>query len=580
MSRLFSQTLRETPADSEVTSHKLLLRAGYIRQLGAGIFSYLPLARRSLTKIENIMRQEIDAIGGQEITMPVVQPADIWQETGRWYKIGDEMGRFLDKNKHQMVLAMTHEEVIADLIRKEVRSYRQLPQLLYHIQTKWRDDPRPRAGLIRAREFTMKDSYSLDADWNGLDAQYDAHYHAYVNVFNRCQLPVITIQSDTGFMGGQVAHEFMYLTPIGEDTIIMCNLCGYSANRQIAQSKKAVLSDEPPLQLQKVATPGTKTIDDLANFLTLPTHKTAKAVFLVATYLQGKSKIDQFVFAVVRGDMEANETKLANALGAIELRPATTEEIIGAGAVPGYASPIGLRNVFTVVDDLIPASTNLVSGANEDGFHYVNVNFGRDYSADRIADITSVKEGDLCAKCGNPLNAVRGVEVGNIFKLGTHFSESMGCNFLDSQGHSHPVVMGSYGIGSGRLLACIAEQHHDEHGLLWPITIAPFQIHLVSLLSKESSTPHGETSQADLLYQELENAGMECLYDDRSESPGVKFNDADLIGNPIRLTVSEKSLRNGGVEFKLRGKDEKQIITRDNLVPKLRQVIGDLESVR
>jgi prolyl-tRNA synthetase len=580
MSRLFSQTIRETPTDSEVTSHKLLLRAGYIRQLGAGIFSYLPLARRSLTKIENIMRQEIDAIGGQEITMPVVQPADIWQETGRWYKIGDEMGRFTDKNNHQMVLAMTHEEVIADLIRKEVRSYRQLPQLLYHIQTKWRDDPRPRAGLIRAREFTMKDSYSLDADWNGLNAQYEAHYHAYEIIFKRCHLPVIAIQSDTGFMGGQVAHEFMYLTPIGEDTIIICNQCGYSANKQIAQSKKTVHSDEPFLQLQKVATPDTKTIEDLANFLALPTHKTAKAVFLIATLLQDKSKIDRFVFAVVRGDMEVNETKLANALSAIDLRPATNDEIRIVGAIPGYASPIGLRNVLTIVDDLIPASTNLVSGANEDGFHYLNVNFGRDYTADRIADITSVKAGDLCAKCGYTLNAVRGVEVGNIFKLGTHFSESMGCNFLDSQGLSHPVVMGSYGIGSGRLLACIAEQHHDEQGLVWPITIAPFQIHLVSLLSKESSTPHVDASQADLLYMELENAGLECLYDDRSESPGVKFNDADLIGNPIRLTISERSLKNGGVEIKLRGKEGKQIITRDNILPTMREVIKDLESVR
>ncbi len=397
MSQLFSQTIRETPSEADVSSHQLLLRAGFIRQLAAGIFSYLPLAKRSLTKIENIMRQEINAIGGQEITMPVVHPAELWQESGRWYKIGNEMGRFKDKNEIEMVLSMTHEEVIADLVRKEIRSYRQLPMLLYHIQTKWRDDPRPRAGLIRAREFTMKDSYSLDADWEGLNTQYDAHFHAYENIFRRCGLPTRAVQSDTGIMGGSIAHEFMYLTPIGEDTLLICDNCGFSANKQIARRRKQPINDEAVKPIQKVATPNSKTIDDLSNYLSIPTYKTAKAVFVIARIPKGKETIERFVIAIVRGDMDMNETKLANTINASELRPALESEIRAVGAIPGYASPVGLSNTFITVDDLIPMSPNLVSGANIEGFHFLNVNYGRDYKADIIADITSAKDGDMCA---------------------------------------------------------------------------------------------------------------------------------------------------------------------------------------
>jgi prolyl-tRNA synthetase len=364
MSLLFSQTIREIPSEADVSSHQLLLRAGFIRQLAAGIFSYLPLAKRTLTNIENIMRQEINAIGGQEITMPVVHPAELWQESGRWYKIGNEMGRFKDKNEHEMVLSMTHEEVIADLVRKEIRSYRQLPMLLYHIQTKWRDDPRPRAGLIRAREFTMKDSYSLDADWEGLDTQYNAHFRAYENIFRRCGLPTRAVLSDTGIMGGSIAHEFMYLNPIGEDTLLICDHCGFSANKQIARSLKQPINDEGVKPIQKVATPNSKTIEDLSNYLSIPANKTAKAVFVIARIPNGKETLERFVIATVRGDMDVNETKLANSINASEIRPALESEIRAVGAIPGYASPVGLDNVFIIVDDLIPMSSNLVSGAN------------------------------------------------------------------------------------------------------------------------------------------------------------------------------------------------------------------------
>jgi prolyl-tRNA synthetase len=458
MSTLFSKTIRETPSDAEIASHRLLLRAGFIRQLGAGIFTYLPLAKRSLSKIENIIRQEINAIGGQEIMMPAVHPAEIWQQTGRWYQIGSEMGRFKDKNDHDMVLSMTHEEVIGSLVREEIHSYRQLPQLLYHIQTKWRDDPRPRAGLIRAREFTMKDSYSLDVDQVGLDMQYDAHFHAYQNIFHRCSLPVTAVKSDTGMMGGKTAHEFMYLNPAGEDTLIICSHCGYSSNRQIAVSRKHPGVEETELPIERIATPGCKTIDELANYLSIPTSKTAKAVFMVATSVQNTTRTEKFIFVIVRGDMEVNETKLATILHAVDLRPAFEPEIRAAGAVPGYASPVGLSNVMVIVDDIVPHSPNMVSGANIDGFHLRNVNFGRDYQADIIADITTVKDGDECIECGQPLHSVRGIEVGNIFKLGTWISEAMDCYYLDRDGKSVPIVMGSYGIGIGRLLACVLQK--------------------------------------------------------------------------------------------------------------------------
>ncbi len=556
MSSLFGQTLREAPSEATIASHQLLLRAGFIRQLAVGIFTYLPLARRSLSKIENIMREEIDRIGGQEMTMPVVHPADLWKETQRWYEIGPEMGRLRDRSGRDMVLAMTHEEVIGDLARRDIRSYRQLPLLLYHIQTKWRDDPRPRAGLIRVREFTMLDSYSLDHDWEGLDAQYRAHYQAYFDIFHRCGLPVIAVKSDVGMMGGSMAHEFMYLTPVGEDTVILCDHCGYAANRQIARFKKRAWPDEKPRPREKVPTPGVTTIEELAAFLGVPASRTAKAVFMMATLTEGEADVDRFVFALVRGDMDLNETKLANAVKAKALRPAQEEEIRAVGAEPGYGSPVGLKGVLVVVDDVIPESPNLVAGANEEGYHLRNVNYGRDFQADLVCDIAAANEGHTCIHCGQEMRAPRGVEVGNIFKLGVRYSEAMGASFLDKDGQSRPILMGSYGIGTGRLLACVAEAHHDADGLVWPISVAPYHVHIVALHSERAEAQ----DTAERLYGHLRAAGVEVLFDDREESPGVKFVDADLIGVPLRLTASERSLGQGGVELKRRDRSEHTIV--------------------
>ncbi len=560
MSRLFSQTWRETPTEIEVESHRLLLRTGFIRQLAAGIFSYLPLAKRSLNKIERIMKEEIDGIGGQEVEMPVVHPADLWKETGRWYSIGSELGRFKDKTGRDMALAMTHEEVVSDLTRKEIRSYRQLPQLIYHIQTKWRDDPRPRAGLIRGREFTMLDSYSLDADEEGLDKQYRAHYDAYFRIFGRCGVPTIAVGSDVGMMGGSLAHEYMYLTPIGEDTLVLCDPCGYAANRQIARFRKPTVEKEEQKAIERVATPGVTTIARLATFLAADAARTAKAVFMVATINEGEKEIQKTVFAVVRGDMAVNETKLANAVKASELRPAREDEIRAIGAEPGYGSPVGVHDALVVVDDLVAESPNLVAGANDVGYHLLNVNYGRDYQADIVADLALAQEGDKCVECGEPLRLVNGVEVGNIFKLGTRYSADMGCTYLDRDGESRLVVMGSYGIGTTRLLACVAEEHHDERGLTWPISVAPYEVHLVSLAG-EGTQGDEVRKAAGTLYAALQAANIEVLYDDRDATPGVKFNDADLIGLPLRVTVSARSLRNGGVEVKRRKNDKLDIVS-------------------
>jgi len=566
MTRLFSNTSREAPSEAQVTSHQLLLRAGFIRQHAAGIFSALPLGFRALTKIENIVREEMDAIGGQEIKMPVVNPAELWRETGRWDSVGAELTRFKDRTDRDMVLAMTHEEAMTDLVRQEIQSYRQLPALVYHVQTKWRDDPRPRAGLIRVREFTMKDSYSLDADEAGLDQQYRAHYQAYFNIFHRCGLEPIAVGSDTGMMGGTMAHEFMALTPIGEDTLLLCDACGYAANRQVANFRKPAASQEPPSPITRVATPGITTIEALAEFLDIPGAKTAKAVFLVASVATGDADVDTFVFAVVRGDCAVNETKLANAVHAKDLRPATEAEIHAIGAEPGYGSPIGVHDCIVIVDDAVAASPNLVAGANEVGYHLVNVNVNRDFTPDRVADIAAAGDGDACPGCGHPMRAERGVEVGNIFKLGTRYSSAMGATYADENGKEHPVVMGSYGIGIGRALACVAETHNDHFGLIWPISVAPYHVHLVALGPEASEA----RVVADQLHEDLVAAGIEVLYDDRDRSPGIKFNDADLIGLPLRITVARRGLAKGAVEFKLRRKKERDFVPLSEAIPEIR----------
>jgi prolyl-tRNA synthetase len=508
--------------------------------------------------------------------MPVVHPAELWKKTQRWFQVGPEMARFQDRAQRDMVLGMTHEEVIADLVRQEIRSYRQLPCLLYQLQTKFRDEPRARGGLIRVREFTMKDSYSLDADWEGLDVQYRAHYQAYFNIFHRCHLPVITVQSDVGMMGGQMAHEYMYLNPIGEDTLVLCDACGYAANRQVAQVRLPTPEAETLLPLEKVPTPGMSTIDDLAAFLQIPTSRTAKAVFFVATVTTEHSGETQqrFVFAVVRGDMEINETKLANALAARDLRPAHDEEIRAIGAEPGYASPIGLdlHDVLLIVDPRVSLSPNLVAGANEPGYHLLHTNYGRDYTAPLVTDIVAARDGDLCQQCGATVHTSRGVEVGNIFKLGTLYTEALGGYYLDRDGTEKPVVMGCYGIGSGRLLACIIEEHHDDKGIRFPISVAPYHVYCVAMAQQRPEV----AEIAERLYHEAWRHGIEVLLDDRDATPGVKFNDADLIGLPLRLTLGPRSLQAGGTELKYRGSDETQMVPLDQVVATLRAEVNRL----
>jgi prolyl-tRNA synthetase len=571
MSQVFSRTLREVPAGAESLGYGYLVRAGFIQQLGAGIFSLLPFGLRSIRKIENIIRDEMDKIGGQEIQMPVVNPADIWKETGRYYSIDKEMSRFEDRVGRDMVLAMTHEECVTDIARFEIDSYKRLPQLVYQLQTKWRDDPRPRAGLIRVREFTMKDSYSFDRDHEGLVKQYKAHYSAYFRIFDRCALPTIAVGSDSGMMGGKVAHEYMYLSPVGEDTIITCSHCGYTANRQVAVFEKSCHADQQ-LPVEEVLTPNCASIEDLANFLSIPTKKTAKALFMMGTFVDDTSgeETQKLIIGVIRGDMEIEENKLQNAVKANALRPAHIEEIKAAKMEPGFGSPIGCaEGTIVVVDDSVANSSNLVAGANKVDYHLLNTNFGRDYTGE-VADIASASAGYACATCGHPLQQSKGIEVGNIFQLGTRYSESMGCMYQDEAGVRKPVVMGSYGIGVGRLLACLAEEYHDDGGLQLPITTAPYQVHLVSLVK--------DTEIAEEIYKNLEAENIEVIFDDRKESAGVKFADADLIGIPIRLTLGNRSLKEGKVEVKLRAKpDESLSFPLESLVSDVKELIVSME---
>ena len=574
MSNLFFQTQREVPADAEVISHQLLLRAGLVHQIAAGLWDYLPLGMRVKQKIEQILREEMNALGAQEVVLPVVHPAELWQRSGRWYKIGSDMARFKDRADRDMVLAMTHEEIMAELAAQVVNSYRQLPFNLYQIQTKFRDEPRPRAGLIRTREFTMKDAYSFDRDMAGLDENYKLYYQAYFNVFRRAGIEPVAVESDVGIMGGSMAHEFMALTPIGEDTLLLCDQCGYKANRQVATYTKPELVQSEVAAIEEVHTPGVDTIASLAEFLGIDERETAKAIFVVAEVdVDGESQ-EQFVFAVVRGDMELNETKLTNAVKARRLRPAHVDEITAIGAAAGYGSPVGIDRdkVLLVVDELVVESPNLVAGANKTDTHLRNVNYGRDYEADIVTDLVAVDDGFACPDCGAPLRSVRGVEVGNIFKLGTDFSVALGANFLDENGTSHPIVMGSYGIGSDRLISAVIEEHHDEYGIKWPVTIAPYQVVIVGLGTAKQPEVVEATEQ---IYADLQTAGIETLYDDRDERAGVKFNDADLLGIPLRLTVGGRGIKSGQLELKLRRDGSAHDVPLDDVVGTLQRIIAD-----
>ncbi len=548
LSHLFFTSLRDDPSDADMASHRLLVRAGYVRQLGSGIYSLLPLGFRVSKRVEQVIREEMDRIGSQELEMPVVHPADIWKASGRYDAIGPELTRFKDRAGREMVLAMTHEEVVGLLLADVIRSYRQLPVMLYHFQTKWRDEPRARGGLLRVREFVMKDAYSCDLDQAGLDASYEAQKGAYIRIFERLGLDTKIVASDVGIMGGSQAHEFMVLNPAGEDVLVLCDACGYAANRQVARTPRAEPAAEEALPREEVATPGTTTIASLAAFLAIGEDRTAKAAFFVA----GDGRL---VTAIVRGDHEVNETKLANAAGATTgLRPATVEEIKAAGMEPGYGSPIGAHDTVVVVDELVARSPNLVAGANREGYHFRNVNVGRDFTADVTADITNAQEGDPCPVCGSPVRLENGIEVGNIFKLGTKFTDAAGATYLGEDGREHPIVMGSYGIGVGRNVACIVEAHHDDKGIIWPEEVAPYAAHLVAIGANRDPQV---AEVAERLHQLSLDAGREILYDDRDESPGVKFTDAELLGMPWILTVSPRSIAAGGVEVTERATGER-----------------------
>lgn len=552
LTQYLHHTLREAPTEADTEGHALLLRGGYVRQVGAGLFGFTPLGLRVKLRIERILREEMDALGALEMSLPLVQPAELWRESGRWDEIGDEMARFTDRAGRDVCLAMTHEEAATQLVRGMVQSYRQLPVALYQLQTKFRDEPRSRGGLLRVREFTMKDAYSFHASEEDLDDFYQRMHAAYLRVFERCGLEVVAVESDMGMMGGSGAHEFMALLPVGEDTIILCDACGYKANRQVARTRKPELLADEATPLEEVATPGAATIEQLAAYLGVPASATAKAVFLTGTFVGGEERL---VFAIVRGDTDLNETKLANAIGSTHLRAATEDEIRSVGAEPGYASPVGIRreSVTVVVDELVARAAGLMAGANRVGYHLRGVAHGRDYQSDLVTDLAAAESGDACSVCGESVRAERGVEVGNIFKLGTRYSQSMNAHFVDEHGERRPFVMGSYGIGPGRVLACIAQVHRDENGPVWPEQVAPFDVEVVSLASSKAPEVAGV---AEGLYDSLSADGLAVLIDDREERPGVKFADADLIGAPWRVTVGQRALEDGLVEVKRRSGDE------------------------
>ena len=552
-SKLFGKTLREAPAEAESTSHQLLLRAGMVAQEAAGIYSYLPLGWRVLRKIESIVRDEMDKAGGQEVMLPVLQPLEFWQQSGRDIAFGKILFTLTDRKEHALALGPTHEEVVADLARRYVQSYRDLPARPYQIQTKLRDELRPRAGLLRVREFIMKDLYSLDADEAGLHESYLKVCQAYKNIYARLSLPALMIEADSGAIGGKDSHEFMVLTEDGEDEVIRCSSCDYAANAEKAQFTKTGTSAGSLLPLEEIATPATKTIEEVADFLGVPSSQTLKAVFYFSD--------GEFVFVVVRGDLEVNETKLRNALKSSDLRLATEAEVDAAGIVAGFASPIGIKGIKVVADDSITLGSNFVVGANKPGYHFRNANYPRDFQVDLTTDIALARAGYTCSKCHGKLSLSRGIEVGHVFKLGTFISERFGASFLDSDGKSRPIVMGSYGIGLGRLLAAIVEQSHDDKGIIWPLSVAPYQVYLCPLSLDKSAI----LRTAESTYQELQGKGIEVLFDDRDDSPGIKFNDADLLGIPLRLTLSPRTLQSQSVEAKWRKEKETQLLPLDNL---------------
>jgi prolyl-tRNA synthetase len=561
LSRLFGKTQREIPAEADTVSHQLLLRAGMIRQLAAGVYSYLPLAWRVIGKIESIVRDEMNKAGGQELSMPVLQPIELWQKTGRDLTFGKGLFTLYDRKERQLALGPTHKEVITELVSCNVQSYRDLPLLLYQIQTKFRDEPRPRGGLIRVREFTMKDLYSFDADEYGLGQSYGKMLDAYHNIYKRCNLPAILIEADSGAIGGKDSHEFMVIAESGEDEIIYCNGCEYAANAEKAESIKDRADSGQPLPVEEVATPGYYTIEEVSTFLGVPRSQTLKAVFYV---VDGK-----LIFVVIRGDIEVNEVKLKNILHCTELRMAGEDEVISAGIVAGSASPIGLKNIRIIADESVTSGTNFVAGANKPDTHLKNVNYERDFKADIIADISLACSGEGCPRCGGKLFATQGIEVGHIFKLGTLLSEKLGAHYIDASGISHPITMGCYGIGIGRLMAATIELNHDNKGIIWPMSVAPYQVYLCPLYLENPDV----LKTAESMYTELEKQGLEVLFDDRIESPGIKFNDADLLGIPVRATISPRTLEKDSVELKLRSENKTELVPLGEAANKIKELV-------
>ncbi len=555
LSKMHIKTLREVPNEAEIASHILLLRTGMIRKLVSGVYGFMPLGWRSIRKIEDIIRQEMDGKGAQEIHMSALQPAELWQESGRWFAYGPEMWRVKDRNQREFCLGPTHEEVFTDIIRNDVTSHRQLPMNLYQIQTKYRDEARPRFGLMRSREFIMKDAYSFDKDYEGLDKSYNEMYEAYERVFTRCGLKFRPVEADTGAIGGSGSHEFTALSEVGESEIAYCDSCEMAATVERAACVDAAADgdDVAMLEMEEVYTPGTKTIEEVANFLGLPQEKTIKALLFVTYDEEGKQ--NGYVAAFIRGDRELNMVKLVNALNipehSIEF---ADEEKMGAvtGAVGGFTGPVGLHDCKIVVDSELVGLKNLAAGACKADYHIKNVNYGRDYKGDIVCDLKTLKVGDACPVCGAPIKHARGIEVGQVFKLGTKYSAAMNATYKDENQKDQLIVMGCYGIGVTRTLSAVVEQHHDEDGIIWPVSVAPYHaiISLVNIKDEE------QVAAAERIYEELQRAGVEVLLDDRNERPGVKFKDADLLGIPVRITVGKRAPE-GVVEYKLRREAEK-----------------------
>ena len=538
MSRLFGRTLREAPADADSANHQLLLRSGLIVQLAAGVYSFLPPAWRALRKIEQIVREEMEAAGSQELRMPAIQPRELWEESGRADSYGPVLFNLQDRRERTMVLAPTHEESVTDLFRKVVQSYRDLPQSVFQMQTKFRDEPRPRGGLVRVREFIMKDAYTFDVDDAAFQRSYEAMRRAYYNIYRRCGVPVVAVQADSGAIGGKQSEEFIFLTEIGEDNIVLCPSCGYAANQERAEFARGEPAGSDG-ELTPVVTPGVATIDALAEFLDIPARDTAKAAFFLVD--------DEPIFAVIRGDLEVNELKLINALDAQEARPLLPEEVSAAGWVAGYASPIGVDPARVVADPSIAEAGGLVAGGNQVDTHLRHVTYARDWSAATVADIGMARAGDPCARCAAELELQRGIELGHIFKLGTRYADPMEATFLDADGERRTPIMGCYGIGIERLMAAVVQANHDELGIVWPRSVAPFDVHIVPL--------GGGADVADAVSRiemELSAVGLQILSDDRDERAGVKFNDADLLGAPLRITIGSRGLKQDQIELKLR----------------------------